>query len=399
MLNKLKSSNEALTGENMLNKLKSLNETLTGKDMSNILESLNETLTGKDMSNILESLNENENENEISFILDYGKKQDGQYKYEENFTHYKWNKKRFNRLYVGAYVLGRVPSRQCEDNKFMIDTGGIITHISEPDKDGFLIATIGSTFKINPPIKQGDNFIENFTWQEIQGKGKRKKQKNWRNFWSQYGMNIISFKDFLKLIEHSQGISFNKDIVSEEDINDDVVEEDINPSVLKKIEDESGVNFHVVSEETETPRKKTDTKYSGRAQKCDFEKIQKIKKEIGDLGERIVLNLLTQEANEKGWKKPEHSSKDEGDGLGFDIRYWKDDKEIHVEVKTTLSNAPDHFEMTLNEIQASQYHEYEIYRVYDLDVDKQEYKLKIYKGPIDDKRFELKPKTYIVYQK
>lgn len=337
------------------------------------------------MDNIFDLLTKSK-DTEKAFILDYGKKQDGEYKYEKNFTHYKWNKKRFNQLYVGAFVLGRVPSGQSEDNKFRIDTGGIITHISEPDKEGFLVATIGNTFKIDPPIKQGDDFIENFEWQN-----KSKKQNNWMHFWSQYGMNIISFLDFSRLIKHSNCIPFKDDMVWEEYIN---------PSVLKKIEDESGANFHVISEETEISRKKKETKYSGRAQKCDFEKIQKIKKEIGDLGERIVFNLLTQEANKKGWKKPEHSSKDEGDGLGFDIRYWKDDKEVHVEVKTTLSNSPDHFEMTLNEIRASHYYnEYEVYRVYDLDVDKQEYKLKIYKGPIDENKFELEPKTYIVYQK
>ncbi|RJU23087.1 DUF3883 domain-containing protein [Streptococcus sp. AM43-2AT] len=99
---------------------------------------------------------------------------------------------------------------------------------------------------------------------------------------------------------------------------------------------------------------------------------------------------------------PIHASKEEGDGLGYDIRYWaKDGKEIHVEVKTTTSSNVDGFEMTRNEIEASlnTNYEYQIYRVYDLQVKTKDCKIKIYKGPIDDKRFMIETTKVVVFKK
>ena len=130
--------------------------------------------------------------------------------------------------------------------------------------------------------------------------------------------------------------------------------------------------------------------------------IQKSKNKIGALGEEIVFDFLMALAQQEELDTPIHASKEEGDGLGYDIRYWdKDGKEIHVEVKTTTSSYVDGFEMTRNEIEASlnTNYDYQIYRVYDLQVKTKDCKIKIYKGPVDDEKFILETTKVVVFQK
>ena len=123
---------------------------------------------------------------------------------------------------------------------------------------------------------------------------------------------------------------------------------------------------------------------------------------MGVLGEEIVFDFLMALAQQEELDTPIHASKEEGDGLGYDIRYWdKDGKEIHVEVKTTTSSYVDGFEMTRNEIEASlnTNYDYQIYRVYDLQVKTKDCKIKIYKGPVDDEKFILETTKVVVFQK
>jgi hypothetical protein len=81
--------------------------------------------------------------------------------------------------------------------------------------------------------------------------------------------------------------------------------------------------------------------------KIDFEKINKSKNYIGAIVEVIVFDYLREFDQKEDLDTPIHASKEEGDGLGYDIRYWdKNGKEIHVEVKTTTSNYVDGFEIT-----------------------------------------------------
>ncbi len=52
-------------------------------------------------------------------------------------------------------------------------------------------------------------------------------------------------------------------------------------------------------------------------------------------------------AIKEGLRQPKHVSKEEGDGVGYDIIYWNENnEEIYVEVKTTTYNYMDGFEMT-----------------------------------------------------
>lgn len=123
---------------------------------------------------------------------------------------------------------------------------------------------------------------------------------------------------------------------------------------ILKIQTNKNDGFNITFEDEGKNRSQKRRKYSGIAKKLDFDKIQKSKNKIGALGEEIVFNFLMELAQQEELDTPIHASKDEGDGLGYDIRYWdKDGKEIHVEVKTTTSSYVEGFEMTRNEIEAS----------------------------------------------
>lgn len=98
---------------------------------------------------------------------------------------------------------------------------------------------------------------------------------------------------------------------------------------------------------------------------------EKEKKRIGDLGELLVLQYEQEKLKVLGIKKtPEHKSKSEGDGLGYDIlSYDETGKEIFIEVKTTTKNAETHFFITRNELLRSQQDsdKFLLYRLYEFD--------------------------------
>src|SRR5690606_9089754 len=98
---------------------------------------------------------------------------------------------------------------------------------------------------------------------------------------------------------------------------------------------------------------------------------EKEKKRIGDLGELLVLQHEQEKLKTLGIRKtPEHKSKSEGDGLGYDIlSYDETGKEIFIEVKTTTNNADTAFFITRNELTRSQQDSdnFFLYRLYEFD--------------------------------
>lgn len=150
--------------------------------------------------------------NQEAFILDHGKiGENGSLKYKDDMTSYSWNIKRYNKLHKGAYVLNRHSGKVTKDRKFEICAGGYVENITEPDADGTVEATITHAFTFTTPLKQGEAFLENFKWDS-----KKKKEGSWGHFWNQYGMNIISIKDFWNLVEGRNCIAFDKSIVDKE---------------------------------------------------------------------------------------------------------------------------------------------------------------------------------------
>lgn len=333
-------------------------------------------------------------ENQQAFILDHGKTEnDGQLKYADDAKSYGWNIRQYGKLKAGAVVLNRHPGKITKDRKWEIYGGGYVESISEPDEAGNVTAVITHAFIIEPPIKQGDSFIENFSWNSP-SKKKRKKPNSWAYFWDQYGMNEITYVDFVGLIENRHLVPIDdKELLS--------VETDLTNAEVEEIEQASSKSFNVLVDEVgpNRPNGTQKRKFTGR--NTDWERVNKSKQKTGALGEEIVLDILTQEAEKHKLKLPEHVSKTEGDGLGYDIRAFDESgNEIHIEVKASKTKYSDGFEMSANEVAASlEGTPYKIYFVHDLDVVSKECKIKIYDGPFTDESFKMIPSTYKIYQK
>lgn len=329
--------------------------------------------------------------NQKAFILDHGKTtENGSLKYKDDMTSYSWNIKRNNKLQEGAYVLNRHPGKITKDRKFEIYSGGYIESITEPDAEGNVVATITHAFTFATPLKQGEDFLEKFNWTS-----KKKKEGSWEHFWNQYGINAISMTDFWNLVKEKNCVAFDGSAIkSEVELTNSEIEE------LKSSDVSSG--FKITVADNSVDYKKKRKKYSGVAKKIDFSKIQKAKNKTGKIGELIVLDLLKKEANDNNLKAPEHVSVTKGDGLGYDIlAYDSSNSEIHIEVKTSTGKYADGFDISDNEVLASQLKDvnYKIYRIYDLDPKSCECKLKIYKGPITKDNYKLVPTSYKFYQK
>lgn len=97
----------------------------------------------------------------------------------------------------------------------------------------------------------------------------------------------------------------------------------------------------------------------------------KEKKRIGDLGELLVLQHEQEKLKSLGINKaPDHVSKSQGDGLGYDIlSYDEHGAEMFIEVKTTSNNVNTPFYITRNELEKSKQdgRKYFLYRLYDFD--------------------------------
>lgn len=119
-----------------------------------------------------------------------------------------------------------------------------------------------------------------------------------------------------------------------------------------------------------TDYKRPDRRYLGR--KIDFSARERLNRTLGESGERFALEFeryrLTQSGRPDLAKEVQWSSRDEGDGLGYDIRSFdaEYEKELFVEVKTTNSGKYQPFlisenERTFSNEQASSYRLYRIY--------------------------------------
>lgn len=235
-------------------------------------------------------------------------------------------------------MLYRHSGKVTKDRKFEIYGGGYVENITEPDIDGNVKATITHAFTLATPLKQGEKFLENFKWDS-----KKKKEGSWGHFWNQYGMNIISIKDFWNLVDGSNCIAFDKSTVSEETAFTSSDVDSLKNSLAK------GFDVTVVDEGGRSFKKQS---YTGIAKKIDFNKLQKVNNHIGMIGELIVFNMLAEKAKLEGLKAPEQVSVTRGDGLGYDIlAFDTSGNEIHVEVKASTQKYVDGIKISANEMQ------------------------------------------------
>ena len=334
------------------------------------------------------------------FILDSKAegKGGGEYEKEVNFDFYLYKTRFFKKLVPDALFLYRLPGGAAVDRKFSFYGGGRIKSISEPDENGNVRATITEGFRFTEPLRQGDPKLESVVWTSRTRKpvGGDPSKLSWEHVFSQYGMNAITEDEFWAIVKDLNCVAAekykagkSKGLSPEEEILDEV------PAADYTLE---------LSEPSAAGKAKR-----GRRKKVtvgrhiDYNALQAKKNKIGELGELIVYNYVCDQNSAAGIeRKPVHVSKDEGDGLGYDIRSWnKEGIEVHIEVKATRGNTKDGFRITPAEVEASKAEGciYQIYRIYDLDPVKGTAKLCIYDGPINEQKFALVPTEYEVYLK
>ena len=309
---------------------------------------------------------------------------------DKQFVTYNYNVRINNKIKPPCFFIYRIPGKARSDRKFKIIGGGVIEKITEPDENGYVDALVTHGFLLTRPIKQGDERVEGMKWTS-----KKKNPTNWSHFWDEYGMNRINEKDFFTLVGDEECIPYNASAVDPDPEGNDAVLNDVPASEFTLTIDEEGG--------------KDKGKRRGRRAKqrvgthIDFTKLQETKNKIGELGELIALDYITEEMIKAGLvEEPEHTSKTEGDGLGYDIKSWLPPRiEVHNEVKATTGDDPDGFYMSPREIEESQKPEYlyRIIRIYNLDVKKGTANIKIYEGPVTKENCELIPTSYKVYHK
>lgn len=317
---------------------------------------------------------------------------------DQDYLVYSYNVHKNNKPKVGDVFLYRRPGKSTANRKFNIYGGGAIASITEPDREGNVLARITTPFRLKEPIEQGDERIESFTWTS-----KSKTPGSWAHFWSQYGMNVIDEHDFYGLVGDLEFTvpentnPYNADVKeASEEIWESATGFDVSGFRVNIEEDDE----QKVESTSKASKKRTIT---GRH--VDFEKIQKMNTSVGKAGELLVLELL-REQYEGQDVEIEHTAAKMGDGYGFDIRVTTaDNYENRIEVKTTTGPYVDGFYLTPRELNAARLclyegakrrMSYQIYRVYNFDAKKKTANIKIY-DRFDDKDFRLAPTCWKVH--
>lgn len=311
---------------------------------------------------------------------------------DKDYISYSYNIHKNNKPKKGDVFLYRRPGKSTKNRLFNIYGGGVIQEISEPDQSGKVTAFITLPFKFKNPLEQKNSeILENFIWENK----KKNPGEPWTNFWNQYGMNVISEKDFWRLVGDLEII---EPYIS--DSYDHQIEEE-NEKISEKL-DFNYLTITITNQKSQQHKKSTITSQRANKVKIDYLKAQKNNMYIGDLGEDLVITFLKEQYEEV---LIEHVSRTEGDKCGYDIRVTLPNNQIiYVEVKTTKTSYFDRFYLTSNEykvaIQCLREKDisYQIYRIYNLNLKKGTADLEIYYD-FDSENYELTPIRWIVHNK
>lgn len=320
---------------------------------------------------------------------------------DSDYVAYSYNIHKNNKPKAGDLFLYRRPGKSTANRKFNIYGGGVIDSITEPDKDGNVLAIIKLPFKFKNPLEQStSDFLENFVWTS-----KKKEPGSWAHFWNQYGMNLIDEHDFWGLVDQldfTTPINTNTSAPTIMEATEEFAE------VSDKL-DIDGFELNIENEEDQktmpTNNIKKTRKLTGTH--IDYKELQKTKSSIGKAGEYLVLEMLREQFDGQN-VIIEHVAESEGDGLGYDIRLTFPNKRVtYIEVKTTNSAYIDGFYITpceLNVAQQCQQEEnskwksYDIYRVYNFDPKKKTANIKVFEHFNADE-FKLAPTSWKVISK
>lgn len=306
---------------------------------------------------------------------------------DSDFIGYAYNIHNYNQLTKDSFFLYRRPGKLSNDHKFHIYGGGIIESISNPDKEGNVVAKIKCGFKLNNSINQGDMFIENYKW-----KTREKPGPGWKGFWLNYGMNMIKEEDFWNLVDGQECSivdTFGMTDMDNEENNDISFKEESCMFSLSVTNDD--LMKRRVGEYVKRLLKKRTY-----ATKINFEEVNKKNKDLGTAGELLAFEYEQNRlVSEHIPYNAEYVANTIGDGLGYDIlSYDKDGNEIHIEVKTTRTSNEYGFFMSKREIEESQRSHYKLYRVYNFDEENKSADMKIIDGEVTEKNFVMEATNY-----
>lgn len=139
-----------------------------------------------------------------------------------------------------------------------------------------------------------------------------------------------------------------------------------------------------------------------RPAKLDWESISKIRGDIGLAGEYLVMKFETQriiqQDDYKYLDELEHTSIVKGDGAGYDIlSVGEKGFPVYIEVKSTTGGFQNKLFFSNNEIEFMNAHptKYQLFRVYNLDIENMTGDIMIYRGRDEiNQAFELFPASY-----
>ena len=206
--------------------------------------------------------------------------------------------------------------------------------------------------------------------------------------------DLIKMLNAYKVVFSNGGRNLDFKIEDKKGIEEEIKDEDIGNGIL--------VEKDVFPKQKMKLKKKR--KFKGRKPK-DYLLKEKVNKEIGNIGEKLVLKHEIKRLEVLGKtalaNSVEHISLTEGDGTGYDIKSFNEDGSIrYIEVKTTKSGLNTDFYMSANEIDFSRENSenYFIYRVYDLDLKLKPISADLYicQGYVLD-NYKADPTEYLVY--
>ncbi|WP_161941212.1 DUF3883 domain-containing protein [Pseudovibrio axinellae] len=146
-----------------------------------------------------------------------------------------------------------------------------------------------------------------------------------------------------------------------------------------------------------TIKPKATASFTRRPQVIDYAKRDANNRELGKLGEEFILQAEKERLDAAGSttlaEKVIWASKEQGDGLGYDIlSYSEDGKQRFIEVKTTNGGCETPFFISQNEVDfaAEEPNNYILMRVYDFSTNPKVFELQV---PLED-HVELTPTIY-----
>lgn len=314
-----------------------------------------------------------------------------------DYKSYTYNIHKNNKPRIGDIFIYRRTGKTTKDRKFVFFGGGVIESISEPDSEGNVTIRITKPFKLLIPLKQGDEKLENFEWTFKQ----KEKNGSWAHFWSQYGMNVINYSDFIRLVgdmdcEEPENID-NSDV----NLVDYMVSYTNNRSVYYDVNDKVMINLENSIPYTGRMMNRL-LHYANAFYHMDINKDSYINNSFENICRKIIEEYLSDLYKAQILDNSIIIQRVEDKSIPADIVIKQVDGVVgYINVKATESSIRDGFYLSPQEVEFSKKHgkTYKIYRLYDVNLKEGTVNLKIYEGPFNNDNYRMAVTAWKIYEK